>query len=451
MPRFSLLLLLMACSPVTPQSQRPSGLPAWSAMPRFLPAPPGASLCSRGNDDRVTRVFCQSPAPSLRGVTDLYRALGLDPGMSGTFVAATAHSTALGTRSVNPLNPRVIVFDGVPRDRLNKRRFVAAGFTRGEPIVELATRDETTQELRFFVVAYQRACDADGSCTLADQLLEDTESGWTSVTLFQDVDLENTALDCLRCHQPEGPGTAKLLRMQELRFPWTHFLATKNDSTTGFELARDFFTAHVPSERYGGVPGRVLLDASDPNTLSQLMAQEDSMNQPNEFAGFTINLEREATGESATWNALWAKALSAEMIPVPYWGLRVTNAAEQATVAAKFQKALIEGHRADVPELRELHTEEAERATGLRPKLGATGREVIVQTCGQCHQGKRNQTLTRARFDALRLEAMSVDERQLAIDRLRLPETDVLHMPPIFSNTLTDGERQLALDALRAP
>ena len=442
-------VVTIACSaPPTVIEPPPRGLSAPGQMARFLPQAPGAALCARGNDDRVTRFFCQTPPPSPQGLVELYRGLGLEPGTPGTFVALTAHSTALGIRSVNALNPRALVFDGLPRDRLSRRRFVAAGFTRGEPIVELVTRDETTQQLRFFVVVTTRPCDETSSCVLSDRLTEAAESGWTSKTLYEDVDLENTALDCLRCHQPEGPGTPRILRMQELHFPWTHFFAPKTQSVTGFELVRDFFTAHSTSARYGGVPGELVLGASDPNALSQLVTQEESAAQPNEFPGFTIALERDATGVSATWDALAAKAASAEAIPVPWWGLRVTELQAQTVVASTFQRAVREDRLAEVPELRALHTEEVERATGIRPLASASGREVLVQACGQWHQSRRNQQLTRARFDALRLDAMSCEERQLAADRMRLPEEDALHMPPGFSVVLTAEEQARAFEVL---
>ncbi|MDP1918768.1 MAG: hypothetical protein Q8L14_21145 [Myxococcales bacterium] len=444
----SLIMVATACSPPPVIAPSSTGLPAPSVMARFLPRAPGPALCARGNDDRVSRYFCQSPPPSPTSLLELYRGLGLDPGTPGSFVALTAHSTALGIRSVNPLNPRALVFDGLPRDRLSRRRFVAGGFTRGEPIVELVTRDETTQQLRFFVVAATQPCDETASCVLADRLTEEAESGWTSTTLYEDLDLENTALDCLRCHQPEGPGTPRILRMQELRFRWTHFFAPKTQSVTGFEALLDFFTAHLTTERYGGVPGDVVLHASDPNALSQLITQEDSSAQPNEFPGFTIALERESSGQSATWEALAAKAASGEAIPVPWWGLRVTDLENQTAVASQFQRAVRDGRRTDVPELRALHTEEVERATGIRPISNATGREVLVQACGQCHQPRRNQQLTRARFDALRLDAMSPEARQLAADRMRLPEGDPLQMPPAFSTVLTADERARALEAL---
>ncbi len=424
------------------------GVLAPSVMAKFLPAAPGAALCARGNDDRVSRYFCQVPAPTPTSLRELEAGLGLLPEAPGVAFTLTAHSTALGTRGVNPLNPRAIIFDGVPRDRLSRRRFLALGFTRGEPVVELVTKDETTQALRFFVVVFSQACDATASCTTADRLTEATESDWRSTTLYEDRDLENTALDCIRCHQPEGPGTPRILRMQELRFPWTHFLAPKDQSVSGFELVRDYFTAHTVSEPYAGVPGALVLERSDPNLLSQLLAQEDSGQQPNEFAGFTINLEREATGSSATWTALATRAASGEAIPAPWWGLRVTNPTTQAAAAEQFQKAIRERHHGAVPDLRTLHTEEVERATGVRPLTGATGQEVLVQACAQCHQPKRNQQLSRARFDVLQLSTLSPAERRLAVERMRLPESDVLHMPPSLTTVLTDDERDKAIGVL---
>lgn len=414
----------------------------------FLPAAPGAALCARGNDDRVTRYFCRVPAPAPTSLRALEAGLELLPGSPGVFFALTAHSTALGSRSVNPLNPRAIIFDGMPRDRLSKRRFLAAGFTRGEPVVELVTRDETTQQLRFFVVAFTQPCDARGTCTTADRLTEAAESGWTSTALYEDVDLENTALDCLRCHQPAGPGTRRILRMQELRFPWTHFLAPRDQSLTGFELSKDFFTAHSSTEQYGGVPSSLILSGSDPNTLSQLIAQEESGEQPNEFPGFSINLERESTGTSPTWDALLTRAASGEVMPVPWWGLRVTEPARQASAAEAYREAVRTQAWAKVPDLRALHTEEVERATGIRPIAHATGREVLTQACAQCHQPARNQQLSRARFDAISLERLPRAVKELAIERMRLLRDDPRHMPPELTNVLTDEELTRAVEVL---
>jgi hypothetical protein len=237
--------------------------------------------------------------------------------------------------------------------------------------------------------------------------------------------------------------------MQELRFPWTHFLAPRTESVTGFDLVRDYFSAHVPSETYGAIPGRLIEQASDPNTLSQLLAQEDSAAQPNEFPGLTVNLELDSTGASPTWEALRARAVTGEMIPVPWRGLRVTDAALQADVAAQWQRAMLEGRQAELPDLRLPFTEEVERATGVRPTAGLAHRALAVEACAQCHQPARNQALTRARFDVTRLEAMSADELALARDRLLRADDDPLKMPPTLSSVLTDAERATLVELFR--
>jgi len=101
--------------------------------------------------------------------------------------------------------------------------FITMGFVRGEQFAEIIVSDRTTRELFFFLVAFQKACNATNSCTNGDLLTPAVESGWTSFTLYDEVDLQNTIVDCLHCHQTQGPGTQKILRMQELQNPWTHF------------------------------------------------------------------------------------------------------------------------------------------------------------------------------------------------------------------------------------
>ena len=50
------------------------------------------------------------------------------------------------------------------------------------------------------------------------------------------------AANCSQCHQPGGPGTPKILRMQELQFPWIHFLFNEPQGNT--YLRSDFHAAH---------------------------------------------------------------------------------------------------------------------------------------------------------------------------------------------------------------
>ena len=59
------------------------------------------------------------------------------------------------------------------------------------------------------------ACQVTG-CTKADLLTSAAEANFTDWTIADDFELRNTVLDCRQCHQPGGPGTRSVLRMQEL-------------------------------------------------------------------------------------------------------------------------------------------------------------------------------------------------------------------------------------------
>ena len=189
-----------------------------------------AAVCARSVDNAIRRLFCGATPPVVAGLTDLQNALKLGSAYikdtsqitQGDFasVSITGHSTALSSRSVSAINPRVIAVrvEAAPVEML------ATGFTRGEQVVELVVRDRGDKELRFYLVGFAQACNAqEQGCTPGDLLTPATERDWTEVTLYDEEDLEDTVLDCRECHQPNGPGTPKLLRMQEFEKPWTHW------------------------------------------------------------------------------------------------------------------------------------------------------------------------------------------------------------------------------------
>jgi hypothetical protein len=68
--------------------------------------------------------------------------------------------------------------------------------------------------------------------------------------------------------------------------------------------------------------------------------------------------------------------------------------------------------------------------------------------CSQCHNSRLDQTLTRARFNVMALDAMSREERDRAIVRLQLPDSDPAKMPPLQSRSLSDAERALVIAEL---
>lgn len=84
----------------------------------------------------------------------------------------------------------------------------------------------------------------------------------------------------------------------------------------------------------------------------------------------------------------------------------------------------------------------------IRPKPGLDGRGILVHMCSQCHNSRLDQTLSRARFNVMTLDAMSRQERDLAITRLQLPDSDPLKMPPPRFRTLSDKERARAITEL---
>lgn len=397
-------------------------------------------LCARRGADRVTRFFCATPPPPVRSLRELLAGLGLTPFSGAVRVAFTGNSTAAGLRSVNPLNPRSLVFDGVPKAPASTRQFLAEGFTRGEQVVELVTRDEVTKQLEFFVVVFDQPCNRAG-CSLRDLLTERIESGWTRVVPVHASELTNTAVDCLRCHQVDGK---RVLRMQEFAAPWMHFFG--EDLTESRALAETFLSAHGAEASFGGVPVQRVARGSDPASLSSLVAQESEGTQPNEFRSFPIQLEAQH-GERTEWNRIFEEARAGRAIAVPHWSSFVTERRVLDEVAAQYRAALLD-ETLPVPDVRHLLSHDAEASMSIRATPGATARELVAQQCRSCHHRGLDPSVSRARFDADDFERLPLEVRQRAVQRLRLAADDVLVMPPSVSSTLSDEERDVLEAAL---
>lgn len=437
-------LLLTAASACGADSPEPPAAPMGDAgTGPSAPAGPPAAPCDRGYDDPVRRAMCGDPAPVITSLVTLQRALGFDPDLGdlgATVVALNSNSASIVARSVSVLNPRLLML----RTRIGAPDpdFVALGFARGEPFVELAVRDANSLELRFYLVRFELECmHAAGGCSLADTITEAIEREWTRVDISSDDDLRNTPLDCLRCHQPAGPDTPKLLRMQELTFPWTHWITNKTQE--GAELFEEFKAAHASTERYGGVPIERMVDLA-PQALEGLIRDEAYAAQPNEFISALIAQEVAASehADSPTWNALYLRALTAQAIPVPYRKLRAADPELQARATAAYA-AFTAGtaQRSDLLDVRSVLSLDAERSMNIRPREGSSGEQMIVQICGGCHNSRLDQTLSRARFNAERLDALTPVVRQTALARLQLAPTQPGAMPPPIAAYLSEEER----------
>ncbi len=416
-----------------------------------------AVLCARPGQDRVRQVFCGATPPSVTSLTDLQTALGISF-VSGTRpqFAITGHSSSLVARFVNSINPRAIIFTPVNGD-LNS--LVAMGFTRGEQFAEVAARDPVSGRLNFFLFHFEQACNSrETGCSVGELLTPAIESNWTGLTIYEDEDLKNTVFDCMHCHQPNGPNSPKMLRMQELRNPWTHFF--RDNLAGGQALIADFVAAHGTTEGYAGIPANRIAD-SDPADLEDLVRDAGFGNQPNEFP--TRNIEQQVAassssnqpidnsvpGTSAAWQTLFDRFVAGEVIAPPYHDVKVTDPQKLATMTRAYQdwqSGSLPMER--LPDIRDAFLDDKLFAMGFRMKPNATAEEILMSACAQCHNSNLRQDISRANFN-VDLSRTSAEKRLLAIERLKLPENDPKRMPPARFRDLTGSEIQKLENLLR--
>lgn len=426
-------------------------------------------ICSRPGQDKVRTVFCAPNPPVIGSLVDLQRALGLaftDPTLTGRgnngaggnpgFVI-TGHSSSLVARFTSAINPRAILF--TPINQNIAPDYVAMGFQRGEQFAEIIARDPSNGQLAFFIVAFEQACNAaQGGCVIGELLAPSIESNWTKFSIYEDIDLENTIIDCKQCHQPGGANTAKILRMQELQDPWTHFF--RDNRPEGQALIADYFAAHGTQEDFAGIPAAII-NASDPARLEDFVRDAGFGNQPNEMETDTISDEVGASspnqpqdnsvpGESTTWTAQYEATVRGEFIPMPYHDAKVSDPAKLATMTKAYQDFL-SGQMAakDLPDIRNVFKDSELPYIGFMVKPGLSGREIIINACRQCHNSQLIQTISRAKFNVDALDTMSREEKDKAIERLMLSEEHLLKMPPRRFKSLTAEEVNRAVEELR--
>jgi len=383
--------------------------------------------------------------------------LGADESPNDVGIALTAGSTALSSHSVSALNPRLLAM----RFNSPDGQLTIAAFTRGEKMVELVTSDRTSAELRFYVVGFALPCD-DGArgCSPGDLLTEAVEHDWTETTLYGEEDLADTVLDCRQCHQPDGPGTPKLLRMQEFSEPWTHWLFRGSEG--GQALLADYMAAKG-DEVYAGFPAERIESSHPGNLLPFLLLGQAT--EPNPFDGYAIEAEVKASagarggaqpqdnsvpGTSATWQAVYDRAVRGEAIGAPYHDVKVTDPHKLAALSAAYRdyRAGVLA-REDLPDLRDVYPDDPALLAelGFTTKPGLDGEGVLRQACTQCHNDRLDQRLSRAGFN-VNLAKLSRGQKDLAIARLGLPDDDPLAMPPRRLRSLSDEARTRLIDLL---
>jgi mono/diheme cytochrome c family protein len=436
-------------------------MPVREPIPLATGAKQTARLCSRlhTRSDQVLQVFCTG-APAITSFVELRTTLGLDSNTNDIYrgYALTSHSTALVSRSVSAINPRIIFV----KPRSETEELVSLAFARGEQFAEIVVRSRQ-DDLQFYLLTFSQDCNgAPGGCAPGDLLTEAAEVGWQDVNVYAEEDLENTPRDCRVCHQPEGPGTPKLLRMQEFDAPWNHWFWRQ---AIGGRAVLDDYYAAKGNEPFAGVPGESIV-TSQPGLLNYALFSVDSPDQPNAFVSSQIEQEvmqsanamggdqptdNSVPGQSATWNAIYEHAKRGEAISVPYHDVKITDGQKLATMTQAYLDYR-EGRldRDQLPDIRDVYPddEQLRAQIGLTTEPGLNGKGVLLQACAGCHNDRLDQGLSRARF-GVDLSKLDRAEKARAIARLLLPKSNPSAMPPAHARTLSDEGRSRLIALLQ--
>jgi hypothetical protein len=189
---------------------------------------------------------------------------------------------------------------------------------------------------------------------------------------------------------------------------------------------------------------------SDPLVLEALVDNNSLSPQPNEFNGSKIEREVQQQGSSPTWSALYQNFLTGEVIPPPYQTIRVTDDAKLAQMTDAYRRVRLgQAPASSLPDIRDVLADDALQGMGVRPAPASDGHGILVQMCARCHNANLDQSVSRARFDIMQLDAMSRAEKDTAIARLQKAKDDAQLMPPVRFGELTADEIQLAVDELK--
>ncbi len=395
------------------------------------------SLCSRGNADRLTKWWCAEPRPTVTKLEDVLIGLNLkNPANLGAMrFAISGHSSSLVTRKTSVLNPRAIIFNPA---NANAPDYIALGFVRGDGFAEIAAKDPVKNDLNFFVIRFKKACDPE--CGNAMRFGPDAERDWVSVDIYGDQDLKNTVLDCLQCHQPGGVTARRMLRMQELQDPWTHWF---RDNRPSVALLDQFQAAH-PNEDYAGIPANLIRN-SDPADLEDFVRGGGFDAQPNEFPTDTIatQLQQNPNQVPPAWMAIYQHSLAGAQIAVPFYEISPYDPAKVLSASEAYKGVVIDKTMPDsaLPELNELFREDALGYLSFRAgDMLATSKEVVQHRCGTCHNGTF-PGISRNNFDINQYpDGLSPEMKAKILQRIAMPKSSRLRMPPLFFSELTPDQ-----------
>jgi hypothetical protein len=407
-------------------------------------------LCARQRGDLVSRRLCRAGV-QVTGLKALYRALELEPGSQNVSIAT--NSSGLSQRTVSAINPRA--FLSVPiQGALDRDQMLVVAFSRGEQLVELVAFDAGAGQLNFYLLRYRQKCN-EIRCALDDVLSERTELDWSEWTLYDQTDLQDTPLDCLSCHQPDGPGGTRRLLMRDFDEPWFHWLPFTAEQSNCIDGASERPPRHLAPDlranfersHPAGYAGLDLTDtrSSDGHNLHTLVAlfggppAVPAQDEPFVMDSRAIVDEWRCSERHDRWDRYRAMLLETRGLPVPYYRFDVLDRGK-AEAALSDYPAFLQANR-DRPAfevLSGLLSGDSEHAIGARSSADAPAEAILRQACVRCHDGRAPAGSRRARFNVESIDPMAAN---VALTRILLPESSPHVMPPRRSTTLSAGAR----------
>jgi hypothetical protein len=299
--------------------------------------------------------------------------------------------------------------------------------------------------VNFYLVVFEKNCVKNGGCKNRDLLGPNLVKNWVEVRQYEsDTELNNTITDCRECHATDDT-KPQILRMQENTMPFTHWFSS--ETSGGRQLLSEFHQAHATDEDYGGIPA-AMIDKSSPALMAQMIKQAGFGDQPNPFDSAAIEAEMAADGKSATWQKAYDAGVAGKFIAAPYHDLSVADPVKLTKMSDAYKKFMVGGSN-DLPDVRDVFFDVGLRDMSFAPKAGLSPRAMVVQMCQQCHHSGLDPMISREKFLVDKLDQMSREEKDIAIDRMLLPDNDRLAMPPVLFRTISDEERQAMIAELK--
>jgi hypothetical protein len=235
--------------------------------------------------------------------------------------------------------------------------------------------------------------------------------------------------------------------MQELASPWMHWFPQKFVQRTDSDriLLDEFAQTHGSDKQYAGIPIAAItsgaLDAGSGAQLEAFVRASGYGNQPNPFDG-QIATEMKA-GTSPTWQARFQTHLAGSAIAVPYPLVDVTDEAKRKAAIQSYVGVVTNAApRNTLLDLRTVFSDDAAEKLSFVPSATADGKTVLTEMCSRCHDGRSDPGLSKSRFNVLKLDEMSKEEKALAVTRIN--DKSLTRMPPWRAGDLTPAALQAA-------